>query len=123
MTPLCTVCGSKTDAFACKSCASKLAAWFGDLPALLGHLEESVARQTKVDRVPVTYNLQPDWSEETARLPARLRSPHAYSTLIATTLPVDLNAAALLGEVRTGLVAIVRDMCESRDLDIAKELA
>lgn len=117
------VCDSPTDGFLCSKCGRQLERWIGDLPALLGHLDESVARQTRVDRTPVSYDHPPpDWADEQRAIPARLRSILGDFALVATPLPVDIDAGRLLVEVRNGILGVAREVCEARGLDINDEI-
>lgn len=116
----CTTCDAKTDLYLCLRCGNELSKLIGDMPAMVEHLIDTVARQDRLDDAPLAvYGAKAvDVAEQLhAAIPARLRSSQGRVALPSTPWQYRPDAADLLHETRTMMVSWIRHLTESRGLD------
>lgn len=106
MTTTCTVCAAKTSAFLCNTCTRQLTDAFDALPALVNEILTAMTRQARVYRS-TSRRRQPD--------PDWRGSDHA---LIATPLPLDVDASDLLHRAGNELTTWARHLAETRGVEL-----
>ena len=122
----CRVCDAECKgAFMCRPCLRELERAIGDMPALLGHLEDAIARRANVYRAnaPTACAEEPDGGAEARHerhtrpdgtLFPCLRSRDGRIALRASPLPVNLDAVEVRWDAWNTLTTWARHLAESR---------
>ncbi len=121
MSTTCRACRREpTDMFLCTTCTNALEKVIAELPAGINDLQIAATRQAKIDspqRIVTIPDEDAVIDDEHRKIPAYLRSKHARIALIATPMPVNLDAATLHAQAVNGISTWARHLAETRGVD------
>jgi hypothetical protein len=120
MTGICALDERPTgdDATLCPRCTARLERDLRDIPHLLHELEITLSRQdhvTTITPTPQTADRDEDTPAAVSALPAHLRPAQIRAYAPAQALPLNVNAARVLTDLRDALRAGVRDHATTSD--------